>query len=166
MLEYLQKPELIFILFAIVLSVLLLIKSKKLISLFITIFMVICGGVLIAAKLLEINLPSIASLSFELIIDIICALGLIINEVLLFKKGSSEKLFDEALTTLDKNFIAYLSKDGKLLNFTKNLYEELSIEPKNNLKDEFDIYLNSHKIEYQDLLTEFKENDGNNFKGL
>ncbi|MBQ4065395.1 MAG: leucine-rich repeat domain-containing protein, partial [Clostridia bacterium] len=33
--EYLQKPELIFILFAIVLSVLLLIKSKKLISLFI-----------------------------------------------------------------------------------------------------------------------------------
>lgn len=164
MLEYLQKPELIFILFAIVLSVLLLIKSKKLISLFITIFMVICGGVLIAAKLLEINLPSIASLSFELIIDIICALGLIINEVLLFKKGSSEKLFDEALTTLDKNVIAYLSKDGKLLNFTKNLYEELSIEPKNNLKDEFDIYLNSHKIEYQDLLTEFKENDGNNFK--
>ena len=141
MLDYLKKPELIFILFAIVLSIILLVKSKKVISLIITILITLCGGVLVVAKFLEISLPSIDSFSIELIADAFCALGLVIIAVSLFKKNSKESLFNEVLNVLDKKVIAYLNKDGKLLSFTNVFYEELNINKNDKLSKKYQILL-------------------------
>ena len=165
MLDYLKKPEVVFILFAIVLSVILLIKNKKLITLLATIVSSVLGVTLIVLKLVNVTLPNIGSLSIEFLCDILCAVVIIVSVILSFKKEAKDELFIETPNTLDKKVLAYLDKDGKLLHFTQNFYDELNLDIKDKInKNVSEFYFNNQLIEYQDLLSEFKENIGDEFK--
>lgn len=165
MLEYLKQPEVGFILFAFLLSLILLIKSKKLLSFICTIIIALIGCGLIVLELLKVDVPNIGSLSIEVFADIICAVCVLIIVILLFKKEDKDQLFIESLNTLDKKVMAYLDNEGKLINFTSNFYEELNLDSKEKInKAVSEFFINNQKIEYQDLLNEFKENIGDDFK--
>lgn len=165
MLDYLKQPEIVFIIFAIILNVIFLVKSKKLLSLIITNVIILCGCGLIILNVLDVTLPKIGSLSIEFIIDVICAIGLVFIALLLFTRNPNEELYAETLNTLNKSIIAYLDKDGKLIKFTQNCFDELKLNYNEDLKEVVnDFYLNNQKIDYQNLLEELKDNDGKEFK--
>lgn len=165
MLDYLKQPEIVFILFAIILNVILLVKSKKLFSLIITNMIILCGCVLIILNILDVTLPMVGPFAFEFVIDVVCAIGLLIVILLLYVRDPNEELYKETLNTLDKSVIAYLDKEGNLIKFTQNCYDELKLNYNDNLKEVVsDLFLNNQKIDYQTLLEELKDNEGKEFK--
>lgn len=165
MLEYLKQPEIAFLLFASILSILLTIKSKKVLSIIITTIIILLPLSLIILKLANVSIPAVGSFSIELIAAIISAISLLANNVISLCQKASDNLFNEALSSLDNKAIALLDKKGNLIKFMQNFYDELNLNYNDNVEESVsEIYLFNQRIDYKTFLNELKENEGKDFK--
>ena len=168
MLDYLKTPAIIFILFALIINVLLSLRSiKKVITLVTLIISSIIPLCLIILKALNVNLPQIGSMPFEWLCAIASGLIVAFNCVLMLLSEKNTELYQEVPASLDRKIIGYLNNKGLLIKFTPYFFDELGIDQQDSKKwyEQVDkIFYNSVEVSYQELLEELESNDGSESK--
>ena len=168
MIDYLKTPAIIFILFALVVNIILSLKTIKkittIITLIITALIPVC---LVVLKLLEVALPKVGSLDFEWLCAIASGAIVILNAILLLIGDKNVELFKEVPSSLEHKIMGYLNGEGTLIKFTPYFFDELGIDSKESKKwyeHVNKIFYNSLEVSYQELLDALETNDGSEAK--
>lgn len=169
MIDYLKTPEIMLIVFVLVVNAIIYIKNMKKISgLICLVVSFIIPAVLIVLKVLNIALPNIGTFTIEIICAIVSTIILLINIILPFNNNSKDnELYCAAPGALDRKILGYLDSEGKLIKLTSYFFDAINVfdkEQKNWFNHIQKIYYNSQVVNYDHLIEELKDNDGTEAK--